>query len=199
VTVIILLFTVSLHPLYHTFYFFFSSRRLSKLVRKRFLIKSLSLEPYKAIHTQARTRRLDATLSFKMVQVLNNNPTTSTSTSTSVDRSPYSKNRDVHPTHATPQGYTYDSPGALDHNDNERPPIPPPKDVIGSPRCGLGDTSLASSSSLSALDRSFGLPEGMDVREALAQCEDPALGWSLQFWATIADPVVSLLSCYCDC
>jgi hypothetical protein len=29
------------------------------------------------------------------------------------------------------------------------------------------------------------------VRDALAKCEDPALGWSLQFWVTIADPVVS--------
>ena len=36
------------------------------------------------------------------------------------------------------------------------------------------------------------LPKGMDVREALAKCEDPALGWSLQFWVTIADPSVSL-------
>jgi hypothetical protein len=35
------------------------------------------------------------------------------------------------------------------------------------------------------------LPYGMDVRDALAKCEDPALGWSLQFWVTIADPVVS--------
>jgi hypothetical protein len=36
------------------------------------------------------------------------------------------------------------------------------------------------------------LPRGMDVRDALAKCEDPALGWSLQFWVTIADPLVSL-------
>ena len=35
------------------------------------------------------------------------------------------------------------------------------------------------------------LPSGMDVRDALAQCEDPTLGWSLQFWVAIADPVVS--------
>jgi len=34
-------------------------------------------------------------------------------------------------------------------------------------------------------------PAGMDVREALAKCEDPALGWSMTFWVTIADPVVS--------
>ncbi|ORY26583.1 hypothetical protein BCR39DRAFT_540643 [Naematelia encephala] len=33
------------------------------------------------------------------------------------------------------------------------------------------------------------LPVGMDVREALSRCEDPTLGWSLQFWVTIADPV----------
>jgi hypothetical protein len=34
------------------------------------------------------------------------------------------------------------------------------------------------------------LPEGMDVQEALARCEDATLGWSLQFWVTIADPLV---------
>ncbi|KAK8850469.1 hypothetical protein IAR55_004387 [Kwoniella newhampshirensis] len=33
------------------------------------------------------------------------------------------------------------------------------------------------------------LPTGMDVRDALARCEDPTLGWSLQFWVTIADPL----------
>ncbi|OCF45686.1 hypothetical protein I317_00589 [Kwoniella heveanensis CBS 569] len=33
------------------------------------------------------------------------------------------------------------------------------------------------------------LPRGMDVRDALARCEDPTLGWSLQFWVTIADPM----------
>lgn len=36
------------------------------------------------------------------------------------------------------------------------------------------------------------LPYGMDITEALEKCEDPSLGWSLQFWVTIADPVVSL-------
>lgn len=35
------------------------------------------------------------------------------------------------------------------------------------------------------------LPDGMGVKEALARCEDPTLGWSLQFWITIADPIVS--------
>lgn len=34
------------------------------------------------------------------------------------------------------------------------------------------------------------LPVGMDMRGALAKCEDPRLGWSLQFWITIVDPVV---------
>ncbi|WVW80903.1 hypothetical protein I302_102894 [Kwoniella bestiolae CBS 10118] len=33
------------------------------------------------------------------------------------------------------------------------------------------------------------LPPGLDVRDALAKCEDPTLGWSLQFWVTIADPL----------
>ena len=37
------------------------------------------------------------------------------------------------------------------------------------------------------------LPPGMDVREALSRCEDPTLDWSMQFWVTIADPVVSQL------
>lgn len=32
--------------------------------------------------------------------------------------------------------------------------------------------------------------KGVDVRDALATCEDPALGWSMQFWVTIADPLV---------
>jgi hypothetical protein len=39
-------------------------------------------------------------------------------------------------------------------------------------------------------DRLSALPDGMDVKDALASCEDPTLGWSLQFWITIADPVV---------
>lgn len=38
------------------------------------------------------------------------------------------------------------------------------------------------------------LPDGMDVRDALARCEDPGLGWSLQFWITIEDPVVSFMT-----
>lgn len=29
------------------------------------------------------------------------------------------------------------------------------------------------------------------VEDALATCKDPALGWSLQFWVTLADPLVS--------
>nr|ODN96050.1 hypothetical protein L204_03741 [Cryptococcus depauperatus CBS 7855] len=33
------------------------------------------------------------------------------------------------------------------------------------------------------------LPPGLDVKDALAKCEDPTLGWSLQFWVTIADPL----------
>jgi len=37
------------------------------------------------------------------------------------------------------------------------------------------------------------LPNGMNVRDALARCEGPTLGWSLQFWVTIADPIVSLI------
>lgn len=35
---------------------------------------------------------------------------------------------------------------------------------------------------------------GVDVRDDLAKCEDPALGWSMQFWITIADPLVRSLS-----
>lgn len=33
----------------------------------------------------------------------------------------------------------------------------------------------------------------LDVRDVLAKCEDPVLGWSMQFWVTIADPLVSRL------
>lgn len=34
------------------------------------------------------------------------------------------------------------------------------------------------------------------VEDALATCEDPALGWSLQFWVTLADPLVSAVASY---
>jgi hypothetical protein len=99
-------------------------------------------------------------------------------------------------TQTTTRDYAPDHSSTLDdQEDEEQPPIPPPKDYIESPRRGFGSTSISSSS----LDKDYGLPEGMDVREALAQCEDPALGWSLQFWATIADPVVSLVLMFWSC
>jgi hypothetical protein len=99
-------------------------------------------------------------------------------------------------TQTTTRDYAPDHSSTLDdQEDEEQPPIPPPKDYIESPRRGFGTTSISSSS----LDKDYGLPEGMDVREALAQCEDPALGWSLQFWATIADPVVSLVLMFWSC
>jgi len=65
-------------------------------------------------------------------------------------------------------------------------------------RLGISGADLSPTTSiLSDQQRQVGrrgyLPEGMDVREALAKCEDPTLGWSLQFWVTIADPVVGLL------
>lgn len=35
------------------------------------------------------------------------------------------------------------------------------------------------------------LPQGMSIQQALAQCHDPTLGWTLRFWVTVADPSVS--------
>ena len=124
-----------------------------------------------------------------MVETLNHT-STSTYTSTSTFSSEHnSQLHDDYRTRTIPPDYDNDHPTSLEDEDqDEQPPIPPPKDYIESPRRGLGSTSIPASSP----DQSYGLPEGMDVREALAQCEDPALGWSLQFWATIADPVVSL-------
>ena len=125
-----------------------------------------------------------------MVETLNH---TSTSISTSTFTSTYEYNSQLHDdyrTQTTTRDYDHDHSSTLEDEDqDQQPPIPPPKDYIESPRRGFGSTSISSSS----LDKDYGLPKGMDVREALAQCEDPALGWSLQFWATIADPVVSLV------
>jgi hypothetical protein len=125
-----------------------------------------------------------------MVETLNH---TSTSTSTN------NLNPQLHDDYLAqtiPRDHDHDYTSTLeDQDDEEQPPIPPPKDYIESSRRAFGITSISSSS----LDRTCGLPEGMDVREALAQCEDPALGWSLQFWATIADPVVSLVLIFHSC
>jgi hypothetical protein len=129
-----------------------------------------------------------------MVETLNH-----TSTSISTSTSTYELDSQLHNDYRTrtiPRHYDHDYPNNLEDQDqDEQPPIPPPKDYIESPRRGFGDTSISSSS----LDKDYVLPEGMDVREALAQCEDPALGWSLQFWATIADPVVSLVLMLWSC
>jgi hypothetical protein len=129
-----------------------------------------------------------------MVETLNQ---TSTSLSTSTSTYEYKTQlQDDHRTQTTARDYSPDHSNTLeDQDDEEQPPVPPPKDYIESPRRGFGSTSITSSS----LDKDYGLPEGMDVREALAQCEDPALGWSLQFWATIADPVVSLVLMFSSC
>ena len=131
-----------------------------------------------------------------MVETLNH---TSTFTYTSTSTSTYEHSSQLHNDYRTrtiPRDYNYDhSTLEEDEDRDEQPPIPPPKDYIESPRRGLGSTSIPASSP----DQSYGLPEGMDVREALAQCEDPALGWSLQFWATIADPVVSLVQLFSPC
>jgi hypothetical protein len=127
-----------------------------------------------------------------MVETLNKpSASISTSASTSTFINYHKAQEDYeNSTPSTSRDYESNQAGNLD-DDDEIPPIPPPKD-IESPRRVSAPTSYSSSS---ALDQSFGLPDGMDVREALAQCEDPALGWSLQFWATIADPVVSLVWC----
>lgn len=67
---------------------------------------------------------------------------------------------------------------ALEPEENDDATITPP-------------TSHTHSSGI-ALKTPKGTPGGMDVRDVLAKCEDPALGWSMQFWVTIADPLVSL-------
>jgi len=127
-----------------------------------------------------------------MVETLNH---TSTSISASTSTSDYNTQlHDENRTQSPTRDNDHDRTSRLEDED-EQPPIPPPKDYIESPRRGFGSTSISSSS----FDKDYGLPEGMDVREALAQCEDPALGWSLQFWATIADPVVGLVSMFRTC
>lgn len=54
----------------------------------------------------------------------------------------------------------------------------------------LGDRRISSTVSANESLGERVLPQGMDIREALEKCDDPALGWSLQFWVTIADPIV---------
>ncbi|WVQ70683.1 hypothetical protein IAR50_000205 [Cryptococcus sp. DSM 104548] len=49
-------------------------------------------------------------------------------------------------------------------------------------------TGRASTDNLQVGHRGL-LPSGLDVRNALATCEDPTLGWSLHFWVTLADPL----------
>jgi hypothetical protein len=128
-----------------------------------------------------------------MVETLNN-PSTSSSTFASTSTYHYNtQDPDYHEDYAARQENYYDHQDQ-DIDDDDEPPVPPPKDNIESSRRDFGDISY---SSTFALDKSVELPEGMDVREALAQCEDPALGWSLQFWATIADPLVSRISPSC--
>ncbi|WVR08594.1 hypothetical protein IAU60_005649 [Kwoniella sp. DSM 27419] len=63
-------------------------------------------------------------------------------------------------------------------------------DEEGRDQPDLGIDTLAEGSQAGPqLGRRGYLPQGLDVRDALAQCEDPTLGWSLQFWVTIADPL----------
>jgi hypothetical protein len=72
---------------------------------------------------------------------------------------------------------------------DDEPPIPPPKDPIFLSVNRESNTSIqAGVINHETLEE---LAE-MDVRELLAQCEDPTIGWASQFWVTIADPVVSL-------
>lgn len=79
----------------------------------------------------------------------------------------------------------------------ESPRQPPASVEPDSHSSGSGGIRPGNNQSRTSVDtlRELGvrgiLPEGMDVREALAKCEDPTLGWSLQFWVTIADPLVN--------
>lgn len=82
---------------------------------------------------------------------------------------------------------------AFPSNEDE-PPVPPSKDFVHLNQ--LSRLGSPSTSTDSAYDETLRGLEKMDIRELLAQCEDPAIGWASQFWATIADPVVSHLSIY---
>ena len=86
------------------------------------------------------------------------------------------------------------------HTAHASPPLAQSGAVQGfEPRDGSGSSGSAgtqgrrqSSSVGGAVESLNVLPAGMDIRDALAKCEDPGLGWSLQFWVTIADPQVRL-------
>jgi len=130
------------------------------------------------------------------------NPSTSSS-STSVPAYTYSNSNTY--TYLTPNdGHhshplldrEYDQTSDAYLSDDEEPPIPPQKDIT---HIGISQQSGASRHSPDSIDYDT-LQElaEMDVRELLAQCEDPTIGWASQFWVTIADPLVSSSypSCY---
>lgn len=66
-------------------------------------------------------------------------------------------------------------------------PLAPPPSSNGQPTDDLApqgsERQTASPSTLAPID----------VREALSKCDDPSMSWSLQFWVTIADPLVSIV------
>jgi hypothetical protein len=124
------------------------------------------------------------------------NPSTSftlTSTSTNTYTDTYSDQQSIKD--QSSQSYLQDpenrDPSEAYPSDDE-PPIPPPKDPI------FQDLNRESNTSIQAgVINNETLQElaEMDVRELLAQCEDPTIGWASQFWVTIADPVVSRVPC----
>jgi hypothetical protein len=91
------------------------------------------------------------------------------------------------PAGASPSASTFDQPNGIGHGHGN----------VNSTDTGVGERGGRRSrgnsvATVHTVHTRKILPEGLQVKEALARCEDPTLGWSLQFWITIADPVVSL-------
>lgn len=122
------------------------------------------------------------------------NPSTSSSstsipayTYTSSNTYTYYTANDDHHSHPFPDR-EYDQTSDAYLSDDE-PPIPPPKDFVHPDQQRESGASRHSPDSID--DNTLQELAEMDVRELLAQCEDPTIGWASQFWVTIADPVVS--------
>lgn len=108
------------------------------------------------------------------------------------------------------------------HRKPPHPPTSPPLPLIATLMAtvpdapyGNGIAPLARLPSIPSLPRSAKVPpagqgpehpstsagtlEPIDVRDTLSKCDDPSMSWSLQFWVTIADPLVgtepNLLNC----
>lgn len=88
----------------------------------------------------------------------------------------------------------YDQTSDAYLSDKDKPPIPPPKDFVHPDQQRESSAWRHSPDSLD--DNTLQELADMDVRELLAQCEDPTIGWASQFWVTIADPVVDPIASF---